>query len=285
MKTYALIFLYALSLILTTGHCAQTQTRHAHTLALRSLQKANPEQLAQSAGILVNRLKDLGLDPATFRVSPSGNGLEVRLPDQVDPEELLPVLTAGGKAEIFETRDIDELTNRNLLKEKLGKWLVFSEKTGTGNNFLPVLGSCSTANCARVDSLLGQIAKETDLRFAWDKDSDRSGGRRLYLLKAAPALDNRRMAAVSAEKEKDSYALQMVFDASGTLLFKDLTAHNLNRALAIVIDNRVYAAPILRGEISGGKCMITGNFTHREVSMLQSLLGNGILPLSFEAVK
>jgi preprotein translocase subunit SecD len=68
------------------------------------------------------------------------------------------------------------------------------------------------------------------------------------------------------------------FDARGARLFDQITAENVGRRLAIVLDNNIYSAPVIRERISGGKAEITGSFTAEQASDLSIALRAGALP-------
>jgi preprotein translocase subunit SecD len=68
------------------------------------------------------------------------------------------------------------------------------------------------------------------------------------------------------------------FDARGARLFDQITAENVERRLAIVLDNNIYSAPVIRERISGGKAEITGSFTAEQASDLSIALRAGALP-------
>jgi preprotein translocase subunit SecD len=68
------------------------------------------------------------------------------------------------------------------------------------------------------------------------------------------------------------------FDARGARLFDQITSENVGKRLAIVLDNNVYSAPVIRERISGGKAEITGSFTAAEASDLAIALRAGALP-------
>jgi SecD/SecF fusion protein len=71
------------------------------------------------------------------------------------------------------------------------------------------------------------------------------------------------------------------FSDKGSMLWKEMTARNVNEPIAIVVDNEVYSAPLVRAAIEHGKCQITGDFSTSEVNRLVSIFENGELPLSF----
>ena len=68
-------------------------------------------------------------------------------------------------------------------------------------------------------------------------------------------------------------------------VWANATRRNINNSIAIVLDDEVICAPIVRSEITGGLCNITGNFTETEVKYMASLGNNGEMPLSFSIVK
>ncbi|WP_448519009.1 protein translocase subunit SecDF [Rhodoflexus sp.] len=72
--------------------------------------------------------------------------------------------------------------------------------------------------------------------------------------------------------------VQMVMNAEGSKVWKKLTGANVNRRIAIVLDNNVYSAPVVQSEIAGGNSSISGNFTIEEAQDLANILKVGKLP-------
>jgi len=68
------------------------------------------------------------------------------------------------------------------------------------------------------------------------------------------------------------------FDTVGARLFGDATQNNVGTRLAILLDNDVISAPVIRSAILGGSGIITGRFTVQEVNNLSLLLRAGALP-------
>lgn len=67
------------------------------------------------------------------------------------------------------------------------------------------------------------------------------------------------------------------FDSVGARRFGDLTANNVGRLLAIVLDGKVISAPSIRGAIPGGSGVITGRFDLKEANDLALLMRAGAL--------
>jgi preprotein translocase subunit SecD len=68
------------------------------------------------------------------------------------------------------------------------------------------------------------------------------------------------------------------FDRQGATQFGHVTVANVNKPFAIVLDNKVISAPVIREPIMGGSGQISGNFTTKEAQDLSLLLRAGALP-------
>ncbi len=68
------------------------------------------------------------------------------------------------------------------------------------------------------------------------------------------------------------------FNRRGADIFERVTAENVNRRMAIVLDGKVYSAPVIRERIGGGRASISGSFTTAEAQDLAIVLRAGSLP-------
>jgi preprotein translocase subunit SecD len=68
------------------------------------------------------------------------------------------------------------------------------------------------------------------------------------------------------------------FDPRGAKMFDRITAKNVKKRLAIILDDNVYSAPVIQERISGGRAQITGRFTENEARDLAIVLRAGALP-------
>ncbi|MBW2107349.1 MAG: protein translocase subunit SecD [Deltaproteobacteria bacterium] len=68
------------------------------------------------------------------------------------------------------------------------------------------------------------------------------------------------------------------FDKKGARLFERITAANVKKRLAIVLDNIIHSAPVIQEKISGGRARITGSFSTEEAHDLAIVLRAGALP-------
>ena len=78
--------------------------------------------------------------------------------------------------------------------------------------------------------------------------------------------------------ERARPAVSMQMNAQGAKTWKRMTAANIGRRIAIVLDDYVYSAPTVQGEIPNGNSSISGNFTIEEAQDLANILKAGALP-------
>ena len=75
------------------------------------------------------------------------------------------------------------------------------------------------------------------------------------------------------------------FDAAGATRFGKVTQENVGLPFAIVLDNKVISAPVIREPILGGTGQISGNFTVQQANDLAVLLRSGALPAKLTVIE
>jgi preprotein translocase subunit SecD len=73
--------------------------------------------------------------------------------------------------------------------------------------------------------------------------------------------------------------------SEGAEKFARVTEENVNRRLAIVLDNIVQSAPVIRSRIGGGRGVIEGQFSKQEAMDLALVLRSGALPAPLKVVQ
>lgn len=84
-----------------------------------------------------------------------------------------------------------------------------------------------------------------------------------------------------AKTQFDSYGqayVSLTFSSRGARIFERVTGNNVKKRLAIVLDGKVFSAPTIQEQISGGRASITGHFTTEESHDLAITLRAGSLP-------
>jgi len=111
-----------------------------------------------------------------------------------------------------------------------------------------------------------------------DKESARVT-KTAYLVKKRAVLtgDVLTDARVSIGEFQNAY-VSINFDNTGAKLFERITAENVKKRMAIILDNTIYSAPVIQERIGGGRAQITGSFTTEEANDLAIVLRAGALP-------
>jgi preprotein translocase subunit SecD len=112
-----------------------------------------------------------------------------------------------------------------------------------------------------------------------DKRTNRSV-RTPYLVKKQSMLTGAYLvdAKVQIDSQYNEPYVSIKFDKKGARIFERITGENVKKRLAIVLDNKVYSAPVIQEKIAGGEARITGNFTMEEAHDLAIVLRAGALP-------
>jgi preprotein translocase subunit SecD len=85
-------------------------------------------------------------------------------------------------------------------------------------------------------------------------------------------------ARVTIDSQAGGAAVLMDLDAKGAKIFGNVTGENVGKRLAIVLDDIIYSAPVIREKIGGGTASISGSFTATEARDLVIVLKAGSLP-------
>ncbi|MFC1814975.1 protein translocase subunit SecD [Thermodesulfobacteriota bacterium] len=85
-------------------------------------------------------------------------------------------------------------------------------------------------------------------------------------------------ARVQIDSQFNESYVSIDFDKKGGRIFARITGENVKKRLAIILDNKVYSAPVIQEKISGGAARITGNFTSETAHDLAIVLRAGALP-------
>jgi preprotein translocase subunit SecD len=192
----------------------------------------------QAIKTIRNRIDQFGVAEPDIRRQ-QGNRIQVQLPGLQDPERAINLV---GQTAHLEFKMVDDSADM--------------DKAVSG--ILPPGRELSTLVTTHAGG--GQTEAPIVLR----KDAVLTGE---YITDARVQLDqwNQPYVAIS-------------FNARGGTIFANLTAENVNKRMAIVLDGKVYSAPVIQEKITGGKASITGNFTKEEARDLAVVLRAGSLP-------
>lgn len=156
----------------------------------------------------------------------------------------------------------------------------------------PVVGYAAIGDTAKLNEYFNnpkiRAIFKPYTKFLWDfKPVDKE--ETTMQLFAIDGASNRGKAALSGDIITDARtytdqsqggfsSIEMIMTADAGITWKHLTRDNKDKAIAIVLDNSVYSAPTVQGEIPNGTSSITGQFSPQEAGDLVNILKAGKLP-------
>jgi SecD/SecF fusion protein len=195
---------------------------------------------------------------------------------ETDPEVVNPLEAQMAQA--------DSLANDSTSLETPGVSSFFAlQQQGPYNGFFYNLADTSRINRALKNERIVRIIP-ANLDFKWGvKPEEGTELLQLFPIKIArsgqaPLTGEVITDARQSLDERARPAVSMNMNAIGAKKWRNLTGQNINRRIAIVLDNYVYTAPNVQGEIPNGSSSISGNFTVEEAEDLANILKAGSLP-------
>jgi len=123
-----------------------------------------------------------------------------------------------------------------------------------------------------------------DFEFLWSAKTDQSpDGQKfyhLYAVKRVPELTGGVVvdARANVDPEDNRPIVNMEMNAEGAREWARITGANVNKRIAIALDNAVFSAPTVINKIIGGRSQITGMESPNEARLLEIVLRAGALP-------
>jgi preprotein translocase subunit SecD len=96
--------------------------------------------------------------------------------------------------------------------------------------------------------------------------------------------DRLQKAAAVSNQQTGQWVVSFAFDSVGAREFADVTRDNTGHRFAIVLDNQIISAPVIREPILGGSGEIEGNFSVQTAQDLSVLLNAGALPAGLKVI-
>lgn len=116
--------------------------------------------------------------------------------------------------------------------------------------------------------------------FASGESSDK------ILLKEIPILDGSMITdARVAYDERSQPVISFTLNSVGAKIFGDFSGANVGKRMAVVLDNKVYSAPVIRERIGGGSGQISGSFSAEEAKNIAIALRSGALSAPLELLE
>jgi SecD/SecF fusion protein len=197
-------------------------------------------------------------------------------------------MVSKGKIELYETFDRLDVIKLLEKDDKLYSLLNIPLENPEIDNSSAIVGYCKVQNKSQVDSYIANLAVTNPaqgIKYLWSVRPTVDGSYILYSLKPQAAMDKFHLLetlVVKQPNKTDHSDLMLHFDKNGTQVWQSFSKRNIGKPIAIVLDNIVYCAPKVMGEINNGKCIISGDFSIKEITRLKSLISNEELLLDFK---
>jgi preprotein translocase subunit SecD len=217
------------------------------TLQAREVRRVEELAQRQSLETIRNRVDQFGVTEP--HIVPEGDRrVVVQLPGIKDPQRAINLI---GKTALLELKAVDSSVN--------------PEDVAQGKVTLPA------------DLQLLSL-REVD-------DNRQAVGKRPIIVRRQPVITGANL--TSAEVRPDDQGGWLVafsLDSEGARVFGDFTGANIGKQLAIVLDDTVFSAPVIRSKIGEGRGQIEGNFTADTARDLAIVLRAGALPAPVQII-
>ncbi|MCG6112600.1 MAG: protein translocase subunit SecD [Paracoccus sp.] len=249
-----------------------------------SIEIGNPDQMARATEIVrgfstpVTTLTGAGQQ--SLAISAQGATLTVQLSDA--EKSVTDDRTIQQSLEIVRRR-VDEVGTREPTIMRQGEDRILIQVPGIGS-------------AAELKALIGTTAQLTFnpvLGTTADPQAQPGAGQIIapaidqpnlfYILEQSPVVTGEDLVdAMPGSDENGQPSVNFRFNPTGARAFGSYTSANIGQPFAIVLDNEVISAPVIRSAITGGSGQISGSMNFEEANQLSILLRAGALPAELE---
>ena len=217
------------------------------TMQPREVKRIEDLAVRQSLETIRNRVDQFGVTEPI--IVPEGNRrIVVQLPGIKDPQRAINLI---GKTALLELKLVDTSINP-------------------------------------VDVEQGKVKLQPDLELLYERvvnDNKQVIGKRPLVVYKKPILTGSSLTSAEVRpNDQGGWVVAFSLDSEGARVFSDFTGTHIGQQLAIVLDNTVYSAPVIRSKISEGRGQIEGDFTAESARDLAIVLRAGALPAPVQII-
>lgn len=270
-----------------------------------ALKQEVKDRVSSSTNVLRGRIDQFGVVAPNIQELEKDGQILLELPGVKEHDRVRELLKSSANLEFYETMTMNEW--QGALAQLDAALRADSTSNGMGlsgyflqmgNQYNPiVVGTSTAANRAAIDSIMASpLAKRYlpgNLKLAWEvkpqtaEFTDTVTGKKrtidLYTLialktsngKAALSGDVVTSATSDFDNMQGGNYVSMNMKPDAARQWARITAANLEKQVAIVLDDQVYSAPRVNSVIEGGRSSITGDFTTDEAKDLANVLKSG----------
>ena len=268
-----------------------------------ALRQEVKDRVSSSTNVLRARIDQFGVVAPNIQELEKDGQILLELPGVKEHDRVRDLLKSSANLEFYETMPLSEFQGALIELDNALK----NDSTSNGRGVLSYFAQMGQPNYIVVgvatetarDTIMSILESETarrilpaNLKLAWQvkpdvqqiKDSlGNTKNISFYSLmalkttngKAALAGDVVNSASSDFDQMQGGNYVSMNMKPEAARQWARITAANLNKPVAIVLDNQVYSAPNVNSVIEGGRSQITGNFTTDEAKDLANVLKSG----------
>ena len=270
-----------------------------------ALKQEVKDRVSSSTNVLRSRIDQFGVVAPNIQELEKDGQILLELPGVKEHDRVRELLKSSANLEFYETMPLADYQNALAELDRVSR----ADSTGNGKGLFEyflqvsnpynaiVVGSATSQNRAAIDSIMSSPAAKrllpSNLKLAWEvkpqtvEMTDTVTGKPkhidLYTLvglktangKAALSGDVVTSATSDYDTQQGGNYVSMNMKPDAAKQWARITAANLQKQVAIVLDNQVYSAPNVNSVIEGGRSSITGNFTTDEAKDLANVLKSG----------
>lgn len=282
---------------------------------IKTIDEEIAKALKRSLAILRSRLDRFGASQPSIQQLPGSGRIQIELPGVTSSERVKKLLQNVAQLRFWAVATVDEYSpsletvNSFLLNEE-------KKKIETGRHSKNITEK-ETAQSVPTQSILRRLSKghfphelvyatqdmiqinsilcrkeiksllPKQITWMWgNKEHTLSDGTQVFTLypikqsrEQKPLLEGDVITHASQTlDDKGGPSVSMQMNSKGAQIWKRITAHNINKPIAIALDDRIYSVPVITNEIPNGYSQISGNFSIQEAKDLASVLQTGSLP-------
>ncbi len=289
---------------------------------LKAIRAEAGEAVKRTYNLLKERINNFGAAQKEIALDENTDRINVELPGVTNPARARRYLQTSASLEFWDVYRANDMVGSEQLMsifaridQKLkAKQSASGDSTkvdtsgnaGTGPLFSRLLGgggaqigfalASDTALVVRMISESGDLPR--NIKLLWgnkhvdNKNYNFPDAARRYVLyaidtkgkKEAP-LQGDRVTSARPSSENGQNMVLIEMDQEGSRNWKKMTERNVGKEVAIVLDDKVYSAPVVNGVIAGGRTQISGDFTPAEATSLANVLSIGKMPCKAEIIE
>ena len=241
------------------------------SLSTEKLDYIKANAVNQSLEILRNRIDQFGVaEPVIIRQGE--DEIVIQLPGVKDPKRALKLLGDTAQLEFKMVADPEGINVAELVAQTIhsGSWH-------------------EGESVKKLNQLLeNRLPRDTSIYFEKEVDpvTKRETSRPLLLQnKILMTGEMVKDARVRVGGNFNEPYVSLDLTGSGARVFGNITEKNVGKRMAIVLDDVVRSAPVIREKILGGSAQISGSFTHEEATDLAIVLRVGALPAPVDIIQ